>query len=63
MLKRLKEVLVEPLTLVFNASIKNGVFPMNMKTAEVVPLHKGGNREEKNNYRPISLLLTNCWKK
>ena len=58
MLKRLKEVLVEPLTLVFDASIKNGIFPMNMKTAEVVPLHKGGNREEKNNYRPISLLLT-----
>ena len=58
MLKRLKVAIVKPLVKIFNASIKTGIFPTNMKTAEVVPLHKNGSREDKNNYRPISLLLT-----
>ena len=58
MLKKLKEELVKPLALIFNASIETDKFPSNMKIAEVVPLHKGGNKQEKNNYWPISLLLT-----
>ena len=58
MLKRLKVAIVKPLVKIFNASIETGIFPTNMKTAEVVPLHKSGSREDKNNYRPISLLLT-----
>ena len=58
MLKRLKVAIVKPLVKIFNASIESGIFPTNMKTAEVVPLHKSGSREDKNNYRPISLLLT-----
>ena len=58
MLKQLKEVIVKPLTMLFNNSIERGIFQNNMKTAEVVPLHKGGSRQEKNNYRPISLLIT-----
>ena len=33
-------------------------FPNSMKIAEIVPLHKGGDETQCNNYRPISLLIT-----
>ena len=33
-----------------------GVFPDAFKIAEVIPLHKGGDKEDLNKYRPISLL-------
>ena len=42
MLKRQKDAIVEPLVKIFNASIELGIFPSNMKTAEVVSLHKSG---------------------
>ena len=44
--------------MIFNESLNNGIFPEIMKLAEVVPLHKGKEKSEKSNYRPISLLLT-----
>ena len=58
MLKWLHPVIVEPLSIIFNQSIKHGVFPDLMKLAEIVPLHKGGDESMCNNYRPISLLIT-----
>ena len=53
MLKRLKDAIIKPLVEIFNASIESGIFPTNMKIAEVIPLYKSGSREDKNNYRPI----------
>ena len=41
-----------------NKSLATGVFPDNMKIAEVVPLYKGNSPHEETNYRPISLLTT-----
>ena len=58
LLKELKEVLLVPLEHIFNKSLEEGVFPEKMKTAKVVPLHKGNSREVPSNYRLISLLLT-----
>ena len=58
LIKRLKDVIVLPLTIIINKSLQEGHFPSRMKTAEVIPLHKGKERSNKNNYRPISLLLT-----
>ena len=58
MLKWLRPVITEPLSIIFNLSIKHGVFPDYMKIAEIVPLHKGGDESLCNNYRPISLLIT-----
>ena len=58
MLKWLRPVISEPLSIIFNLSIKHGVFPDLMKIAEIVPLHKGGDESMCNNYRPISLLIT-----
>ena len=58
LVKQLKNVIVLPLTIIINKSLQEGHFPDRMKMAEVVPLHKGKERSNKNNYRPISLLLT-----
>ena len=35
-----------------------GVFPDCYKIAQVIPLFKGGDKEDRNCYRPISLLPT-----
>ena len=39
-----------------NRSLQDGFFPVCLKTAKVIPLHKIGNFENPSNYRPISLL-------
>ena len=40
----------------FNASVVSGVFPNNLKYADVSPIFKQGDRSDKSNYRPISIL-------
>ena len=49
-------VLTQILTLLFNKSFDQGVFPRPLKNAKVVPIHKGDSIFEMSNYRPISLL-------
>ena len=44
------------LEILFNCCIYNGIFPDAFKIAQVIPLFKGGDKEDANNYRPISLL-------
>ena len=44
------------LTDIINDSIKNGVFPDELKLAEVIPLFKKADPFDKSNYRPVSLL-------
>ena len=58
LLKKLLPALVAPLTIIFNKSLTEGIFPEAMKKADVVPLYKSKGNQESNNYRPISLLLT-----
>ena len=58
LLKRLLPAIIEPLTIIFNKSLIEGVFPDAMKKADVVPLYKAKDHQETNNYRPISLPLT-----
>ena len=57
-LKQLKNVICEPLTLIFNKSMTEGIFPEIMKVADVVPLYKSKEKHLTTNYRPISLLPT-----
>ena len=36
--------------------MSEGTFPDKLKTAKIIPLHKGGQKSNPSNYRPISLL-------
>ena len=49
-------VIAPVLTNIFNACTSTGYFPKVLKTAEVVPIFKKGERELCSNYRPISIL-------
>ena len=43
---------------IITTSFEQGVFPKQLKTAKVVPIHKDGPKSDVQNYRPISLLST-----
>ena len=46
----------KPLQLIFRSCIENGKFPSEWKKANVVPVHKKGNKQTLENCRPVSLL-------
>ena len=49
-------VLTPHLCKIFNISLVSSIFPSDWKTANVVPVHKKGDRTNTSNYRPISLI-------
>lgn len=55
-LKDAFEVLQDQLCYLFNMSLKSCKFPTAWKLANVVLIHKGQDKCNVNNYRPISLL-------
>ena len=55
-LKRVIDIIVFPLCDILNCSIQQGVVPTNMKISKIIPIHKKGDREDMNNYRPIAVL-------
>ena len=57
-LKSNKTIFNPLLTHIINLSLKQGVFPSEMKIANIVPIFKIGVTSEVGNYRPISLLTT-----
>ena len=50
------ETLLPPLTYITNLSFTVGVFPFELKIAQVLPLYKNNDPMLFNNYRPISIL-------
>ena len=56
LLKGISNEVKSPLTIVFNKSLEEGIFPDSMKTAEIIPIYKGKDKQLLTNYRPISLL-------
>lgn len=56
LVKNTIELVIEPFTYICNLSFSSGVFPVNMKTAKVIPLYKNGDKNVFSNYRPVSLL-------
>ena len=56
LLKRAKNELIKPLTLIINQTINTGIFPEQLKISKVKPLFKKGDSTLFSNYRPISLL-------
>ena len=43
-------------THLLNCILRSGIFPDEWKLANIIPLHKGGNRNNVGNFRPVSLL-------
>ena len=50
------EAIILPLVIIFSMSIREGIFPNKLKTAKIIPVHKGDSVVFVSNYRPISLL-------
>ena len=55
LLKQCKSQLAKPLFIIWRTSMDSGVIPDIMKTANIIPVHKGGSRGLAKNYRPIAL--------
>ena len=45
-----------PLKDILNSSLKTGIFPRELKMANVIPIFKAGEKTSLGNYRPVSLL-------
>ena len=48
--------LCEPIKYLFNVSFVKGIFPDDLKIAEVTPIYKADNSSNISNYRSISVL-------
>ncbi|XP_065654499.1 uncharacterized protein LOC136081135 [Hydra vulgaris] len=55
------DIIEKPLFKIFNLSLKNGIFPDQLKLAKIIPIYKGSDDSIKSNYRPISIL--SCFSK
>lgn len=55
MLKYVSNSVSKPLTIIFNRSLREKIFPDTWKRNMVVPIFKKGERSDPSNYRPVSL--------
>jgi hypothetical protein len=51
-----KSEIAPSLTLIFNQSIRTGIFPTDWKVARATPIYKSGAKHSMTNYRPISVI-------
>ena len=58
LIKKVQNVLIEPLTFLINQSLSTDIFPNELKISLVKPLYKSGNASLLSNYRPISVLFS-----
>ena len=56
LLKTAAPVISKHLTYLFNFTLRSGKIPSDRKEAKVSPIYKGGDRTDKNNYRPVSVI-------
>ena len=56
LLKDASDAVAPFLVFIFNTSLKHGIFPDDLNTARISPIHKSGDKKIRGNYRPISVL-------
>ena len=57
-LKISKDIISNSLSNTFNKSLSQQIFRDDLKVARLTPIHKGGERDDVGNYRPLSTLST-----
>ena len=57
-LKETRMSLIRPIAKIINCTLENCHVPNQLKHSKVRLIHKGGNRKDLSNYRPISLIST-----
>jgi hypothetical protein len=60
LLKKLIDQVAAPLAIVMRTSLKEGVVPVDWRTANVTPIYKKGSKADPGNYRPVSLTSVSC---
>ena len=56
MLKICDLAIIKPLSIIFRICLNHSMFPDLWKKSNICPIHKKGNKQIINNYRPVSLL-------
>ena len=59
-LNELSEELAQPLAMVFNSCLEEGVVPPDWKKSNVTPIYKSGSKGVPGNYRPVALTCIVC---
>ena len=56
MLKICGDSICRPLNIIFKTCLRMVKLPLEWKKANIVPIHKKGNKQAVKNYRPVSFL-------
>lgn len=56
LLKHVRQEVVPIISHLANLCFRTGIFPNKLKQSIIIPIYKGGDRDDVNNYRPISIL-------
>lgn len=55
LIKKVIDIIIDPITYLVNLSFITGTFPKNLKVGKVVPIYKKYNAQDMENYRPVSI--------
>ncbi|KFZ52839.1 LINE-1 reverse transcriptase, partial [Antrostomus carolinensis] len=55
-LRELEDEVAKPLSILLEKSWQSGEVPANWKKGNITPIFKKGNKEDPENYRPVSLI-------